>query len=230
MKQILKRLRAYFHAGLVKKCDLDILYNQIAGLIQIQNAMSGQPVIRPMRGWAMSPDAMAWILADLQQRDQPIIIEFGAGQSTVILAAAIKHRGGLLYSVEHDEAYLNLIRKQLEASGLAAFVRFILAPLTNSTNAPVIRSYDLQFLPEVKVDLALVDGPPITNGPLARLLPLQWCLNHLRANGAIFLDDSSRNAEQACLAAVRHEFPSLVTDDRIAEKGLVELRFPSRPH
>ena len=190
--------------------------------------MTNQPVLRPMRGWAMSPDAMAWILADFQQRDQPMVVEFGAGQSTVILAAAIKHRGGLLYSVEHDEAYMNHIRKQLDACGLDAFVRFILAPLSESPCDPVIRSYDPQFLPEVKVDLALVDGPPITNGPLARLLPLRWCLNHLSSDGAIFLDDSSRNAEQACLATVRNEFPSLVTDDHFTEKGLVELRLSSK--
>jgi predicted O-methyltransferase YrrM len=226
MKQFLKRLRTHFQAGLSQKRDLDILYNQIAGLIQIQNAMTGHPVLRPMRGWAMSPDAMAWILAELQQHDQPTIIEFGAGQSTVILAAAIKHRGGLLYTVEHDPAYMDLIRKQLEACGLATCVRFLTAPLVDSRGTAVIRSYDTQFLPEAKVNLALVDGPPITNGMLARLVPLRWCVNHLSSNGVIFLDDSLRESEQSCLTALKTEFPTLVSKDLVAEKGLVELRLP----
>ena len=47
-------------------------------------AISGGPVLKPMRQWALSPDAMALILADLQERTRPHIVEFGCGQSTIV--------------------------------------------------------------------------------------------------------------------------------------------------
>ena len=94
VKLMLRKLRARLLEGLARKSDLDMLYAHINGLLQIQNAMDGKPVLRPMRLWAMSPDAMTWILAELQEHPKPTVIEFGSGQSTVIFAAAVKHRKG----------------------------------------------------------------------------------------------------------------------------------------
>lgn len=225
IRSLFRKIRARFLAGVARTEDLNRLYDQIAGLIQIQNAMAGRPVLRPMRGWAISPDAVAWVLSGVQERGARTVIEFGSGQSTVILAAAMMRRNGRLISVEHDPDYMTVIKSQVAGCGLNDFVEFIHAPLLPDKDTPDARSYDTRHLPETPVDIALIDGPPYTNGCLTRLVPLRWAARHLNKGGVIFFDDSARESERACLKQLSAEFPSLQVQYRQAEKGLVELSF-----
>ena len=176
-----------------------------------------------MRGWAISPDALAWVMASVQEHDKPIVVEFGSGQSTIALAAALKHQGGSLISVEHDSDYLAVIQKQIAGCGLSGVVQFVAAPLIKG--ADDILSYDVALIPDRDVSIVLIDGPPITiAGPRTRLVPLRWALTRLVRGGSVFLDDSNRPSEQACLRDLKFEFPRLEILERPAEKGLVELR------
>jgi precorrin-6B methylase 2 len=224
MKSLLGKIRNRLFAGLAKKQDIDTLYGQLNGLIQIQNAIQGKPVLRPLRGWAISPDALSWVLADLQERKQPTVIEFGSGQSTVILAAVLKHRGGRLVSVEHDPVYSSVIQRQVAACGLSDYVETIHAPLVEVGDSST-KSYDTSKISNIEVDIALIDGPPIIlGGAHTRLAPLRWSAAHLVPNGAIFLDDSNRASEQGCIESLIREYPKLTVLPRAAEKGLVEIR------
>lgn len=227
MTNLLDKIHRRIFSGLARKDHLDHLYDQVAGLLQIQNAMAGQPVLRPMRGWAISPDAMALVLADLQEREAPTVIEFGSGQSTIILASALRHRGGKLISVEHDVDYSGVIRKQLDVCGLADVVLSLNLPIGASADPQEagIRSYDLRPLPSQKIDIALIDGPPKRVGSVdTRLVPLRWCVRNLTERGAIFLDDSNRPSERQCLAALRREFPGILLTELPTEKGLTRIQ------
>lgn len=224
MKILLRKVLHLLHSELASKQDLNRHYDQIAGLLQIQNSMQGEPVLRQLRGWAISPDAMAWVLADLQEHKAPTVIEFGSGQSTVILAAALRHLGGTLISVEHDPVYSAIIQRQVKACGLDSLVEFVHCPLIPGEDKLSDISYDLSRIPNKPIDLALIDGPPVFNGPLTRLTPLRWAAAHLSQNGAIFLDDTARGSEQSCLDHLQQEFPSLQRIARASEKGMVELR------
>jgi predicted O-methyltransferase YrrM len=223
IKSILGRARDRFLEGVARQSDLGRLYEQLAGLQQIRSAMEGTPVLRPMRGWAISPDALAWVLAAVQEYDSPTMLEFGSGQSTVALAATLKRRGGRLISVEHDPEYLSGIQRQIQACGLADAIQFVTATLIR--NPDEILSYDIKQIPETTVDLVLIDGPPIAIcGTDTRLVPLRWAANHLSPGGTIFLDDSNRPSEQACLERLSSEVSGLQIISRTSEKGLAELR------
>lgn len=222
MKSFLKNIRNVMLAGVARREDIDRLYEQIAGLLQIRNAMEGHSVLKPMRGWAISPDAMAWVLASLQEYQQATAMEFGSGQSTIILGSALKHWGGKLISVEHDPDYRAVIQRQVEACGLQEVVRFLDVPLVEGAKGIV--SYDEGALPEMKIDLALIDGPPCANGLLTRFVPLHWSFRHLKEGGVIYLDDADREAECTCLARLAAEFPDAEQFERKAEKGLVEVK------
>ena len=82
--RLFDRVRERFLLGVAREEQLnqiyDRLYDQIASMMQIQSALSGGPVLKPMRHWALSPDAMAIILADMQERSSPHVVEFGCGQ------------------------------------------------------------------------------------------------------------------------------------------------------
>jgi len=224
--KFIQHLKNRLFFPLAHKVDLDQLYRQIEGLIQIQNVMQGLPALRPMRGWAISPDAMNIILARLQSISSPTVIEFGAGQSTVILAAFLKRTEGRLITVEHDPGYLQQIQIQLKHCELLDRVEFINAKLTGMGNAQLGKSYDLSSLPHLFVDLALVDGPPTSIGVNARLNPLDWSARHLISGGSIFLDDSNRLEEQTCKHRLLEIHPTLKLVEHQAEKGLLEFIAP----
>ena len=49
-------------------------------------------LLGPLRGWAISPDAIVHVLADLEPRENPTVVEFGSGESTIILASALARK------------------------------------------------------------------------------------------------------------------------------------------
>lgn len=227
--KVFDRIRERFLVGVATEEQVqrvyDNLYDEIAGMMQIQSALSGGPVLKPLRHWALSPDAMAVMLADLQERSKPSIVEFGCGQSTVIFASWIKHRGGRLTTYEHDPQYADVIRKQIEACGLSAHVDLRVVNLVDKAAVgplPASKSYDL---PSDKdgFDLALIDGPPYWCGESGRYHPLQWSVDRLNPGGAAYLDDAARPPEQRIVAHLQGTIPGLVATEMRAEKGLVKL-------
>lgn len=224
LRRFLRKLGASLTAGLAQKKDIDDLYDLIAGLMQVQSAMAGGPVLKPLRIFVISPDAIAWILADIQDRVAPTVVEFGAGQSTVILAACLKHQGrGTLLSIEHDEAHANAVRRQLDACGLASYVDLRVVPVTDYPSAgslPACQSYATAALPDCTIDVALIDGPPHWFGEASRLPPAQWALSRLSEGGAMYLDDITRPQERMVLAHLATVCSDLAVDHLRAEKGL----------
>ncbi len=224
------RFRERFLLGVVREEQIDRLYDrlydQIAGMMQIQSAMAGGTVLRPMRVWALSPDAMAIILADLQERQSPRVVEFGCGQSTIVFASWMRHHGGRLKSFEHDAAYADLIRKQLEACGVKEHVDLEVVPLVDygaDGELPASKSYALPESDE-RFDVALIDGPPYWAGEATRYYPLRWAVPRLTEGGAAYLDDAARPPEERIVRAMCARIPGLSADQMRAEKGLVRLR------
>jgi predicted O-methyltransferase YrrM len=227
--RVFDRVRERFLIGIATEEQLqrvyDNLYDEIAGMMQIQSAVAGGPVLKPLRHWALSPDAMAVMLADLQERTHPSIVEFGCGQSTVIFASWVKHRGGRVTTYEHDPQYAEVIRKQIDACGLSAHVDLRVVGLIDKAavgELPASKSYDLPDERD-RYDLALIDGPPYWTGESGRYHPLKWSLDRLNPGGAAYLDDAARPPEQRIVAALQRADPGLVATEMRAEKGLTKL-------
>ena len=227
--RVFDRVRERFLVGVARQEQVDRLYDnlydQIAGLMQVQAALGGGPVLKPLRHWALSPDAMAVLLADLQERTNPHIVEFGCGQSTVVFASWVKQRGGRVTSYEHDPQYADTIRRQLDACGLASHVDLRIVPLIEQPQAgqlPISKSYDLPA-DRAGIDLALVDGPPYWCGEAGRFYPLQWSVDRLNAGGHAYLDDAARGPEQRIVEALKKMVPGITASDVRAEKGLVKI-------
>jgi predicted O-methyltransferase YrrM len=227
--RVFDRVRERFLAGVARQERIDeqfdSLYDQIAGLMQIQSALSGGPVLKPLRHWALSPDAMATLLTDLQERSHAHVVEFGCGQSTVIFAAWVKQRGGRLTTFEHDPHFAEVIRRQLDACGLSAHVDLRVVPLVDHGPAgklPASKSYDLPA-DAGPFDVALIDGPPHHVGEATRYHPLKWSVDRLKPGGAVYLDDAARPPEQRIVAALKSAVPGLTANKLRAEKGLVKI-------
>jgi predicted O-methyltransferase YrrM len=206
----------------------DNLYDQLAGLMQVQAALAGGPVLKPFRHWALSPDAMAVMLADLQERTAPHIVEFGCGQSTVVFASWVRQRGGRLTSYEHDAQYADTIRKQLNACGLDSHVDLRIVDLVEQPvvgGLPTSKSYALPDDGD-GIDLALIDGPPYWAGEAGRYYPLRWATDRLNPGGATYLDDAARGPEKRIVEALCAAVPAVAAAEVRAEKGLVRISRP----
>lgn len=227
LRSIIRNLKTRLLSGVARKEDLDRLYDQVTGMVQVHAALSGGIVLKPLRNWAISPDAMSWFLVELQGRAEPSVVEFGSGQSTIITAAFLeKHGGGRLLSVEHDKDYAAVIRHQLECCGLDHRVTIVIAPLVDQEPVgliPQCKSYDLRLLPDQSIDVGLIDGPPMAFGETTRYFPLQWAASHLSSKGAIYLDDAARPGEQRAVAAILERFSGLRVEKLKAEKGLSKI-------
>ena len=227
MRQLADRL----FADLARRSDIDNLYSQLAAYIQIQ-AIVSPPLLRPLGGWALSADAIVYILADLEHRESPTLIEFGSGESTIILATALHRKNaGRLLTVEHDEQFMEELSKRLSAAQLIQWVELHHAPLLgHESGNPGDYELQLSALPDVQIDLALIDGPPGIRdyGALARLGPLDWALRHLKAGGTVFLDDAKRPAEQSIVAKAIEQHAGVISELIRTEKGLAMFRYRNR--
>jgi predicted O-methyltransferase YrrM len=171
---------------------------------------------------------MAIILADLQERTNPHLVEFGCGQSTVVFASWVRSHGGRITSYEHDAGYADAVRKQLDACGLSQHVDLRVTPLVDHLaleGLPPSKSYALPR-DGGGIDIALVDGPPYWAGEAGRYHPLKWATDRLNPGGAVYLDDAARAPEQRIVAALRASTQGLTTSELRAEKGLVRLTRP----
>jgi predicted O-methyltransferase YrrM len=227
--RIFDRVRERFLLGVAREDQVrelhDRLYDQVASMMQIQSALNGGPVLKPMRQWALSPDAMALILADLQERTRPHIVEFGCGQSTIVFASWVRGHGGRITSYEHDAAYADAVRKQLDACALSQYVDLRVVPLIDylgMDGLPASKSYGLPSDRD-GIDVALIDGPPYWAGEAGRYHPLKWATDRLNSGGAAYLDDAARGPEQRIVAALRGSMAGLDASELRAEKGLVRL-------
>jgi predicted O-methyltransferase YrrM len=232
---VFDRVRERFLMGVAREDQVrdmyDRLYDQVASMMQIQSAISGGPVLKPMRHWALSPDAMAIILADLQERISPHIVEFGCGQSTIVFASWARNRGGRITSYEHDPSYAEAVRKQLEACGLARHVDLRVVPLVDYVGMDGLPASKSYALPPDRdgIDVALIDGPPYWAGEAGRYHPLKWATERLNDGGAAYLDDAARQPEQRIVAALRGSAIGVDAAELRAEKGLVKLTRAAQP-
>lgn len=227
MKKYLKSWYDRLVAPLATKADIDNLYVQLSCLLEVREIVGRSTPLGPLRGWAMSPDALLIVLRDLIARSDPRVLEFGSGESTVAIAGALKALGsGSLTSIEHDENFSAHLGKRLQLAGLTDRVDLRVVPLASYESRfglPAFKSYDLSGQ-ACEFDVALVDGP-ITPyfGAGTRSVPLEWSLARLNAGGAIYLDDAGRREEQAVVDALRASCTTANFELIATEKGFYRM-------
>lgn len=188
---------------------------QLEAFLDIQNFFKHGDQLPGMHGWPVSPDFVRYLIRVLKRNDYDLILEFGSGTSTVIIARTLaqldRTRHGkppvLQVAFEHLEKFHDQTRRDLEDAGLAQSVDLILAPLEpyQPPNGNTYAYYtcheklaDLSIrLPATSVRILLVvDGPPGNTGPHARYPALPSVLEHLRGKHLdILLDDYARPDE-----------------------------------
>ena len=129
------------------------------------------------------------------------VAELGSGMSTVVIARLLAQRDGRLTSVEHDPAWANLVREQLEMEGLVETAQVLAAPLEpHSESWSGEHWYSLDAIAALPgpIDLLLVDGPPgFTEATAHSRYPALGALaTRLSDDAVVILDDADRQPER----------------------------------
>lgn len=133
-----------------------------------------------------------------------LIVEFGMGASTLILARALERvGGGALISFDQHADFVEATARWLADHGLEGDLRAV--PLTPSPDGWPGLWYDHGPLP-TGIDLMLVDGPPwaihpFTRGGAASLF------SRIAPGGTVMLDDGARPGERFVARRWRRQHP-----------------------
>lgn len=193
---------------------------QLEAHARIRRFLGPDHQIPELHGWPISADFGALLLDLLERHDYDLVLEFGSGASTVLMAAASKRHAaaraarGLpptaLLALEHLSEYHAQTTAMLRASGLETFAHVALTPIQPLTTVDgrTFPYYDargavgevvhsLDRAPSALKVLLMVDGPPAATGPRARYPALPLALEFLAgARIDILLDDYRREDEK----------------------------------
>lgn len=199
---------------------------QLEAFFSIQRFLErGAPVLE-FHGWPISPDLGVFLIKLSSDVKYDLIIEFGSGTSTVLMAKALQVRhsaspddtaieaGQLcrkVYTFEHDPEFLAATQGMVAAHSLGAHVCLNLSPLREwEDETGSYTHYDAEgVLARLGRELnngrgqrilVLVDGPPGTACLNSRYPAVPKVFEHLSlANIDLVLDDASRSQEQAII-------------------------------
>ena len=176
--------------------------------------------------WSAAPDFLALISEYCLTKKPQIIVECSSGTSSLVLARCCQQsRVGHVYSLENGEKFLTQTNQQLNDFDLSEFCNVIQAPLqTVRFNDEDFQWYALSDLPEIKIEMLVVDGPPGFLQKFSRYPALPALKKMLAEHCVIFLDDAARNDEQLLVKRWLKENPEFYAEYIDNERGCYVLK------
>lgn len=175
----------------------------------------------PTTTWTLSPAALQALARRLREIEPEHVIEVGSGVSTAVLAHDAASRGSQVTTLEHDETFFRKTDRLLRRLGLRRAVDLRHGPLRSLSSRPSAQWYDVDLSDRPPASLALIDGPPQSEGRSGTLPAL---LPHLAPGWEVWLDDGHRDHEIRCLRAWSDEIPFTARRRDMDEKGQWILR------
>lgn len=169
-----------------------------------------------MQGWPVSMDFALYLIELIEFNDYDLIVEFGSGLSTAIIAKAITRKAVRrqgkkpvdFVSFDHLEHYYEQTHTRLEQAGLIHAVQLVLAPLQD-WQAPdgntqpyyscqtTLAALGKKHAAAGQRMLVIVDGPPAATGKHARYPAGPLMLEHFAGvHIDLLLDDYVREDEK----------------------------------
>ena len=210
------------------KAELEVsrLFGQVKAYLDLEKLIDPRKPLPALRGWAASPDFLLHVALHMVSRKPNEVVECSSGVSTLVLARCCELNGiGHVYSLEHDADYAAKTNAQLQQQGLDRWATVLDAPLKPHASLGGQRWYSTEKLHAAvsRIDLLVIDGPPLDTAPLARYPALPLLVDRFSPDCVVMLDDACREEEKATLNRWRAEFPDFQQQELPAEKGCVVL-------
>lgn len=182
------------------------IYSQLESLSWLQRRLLPNTQLPPLRGWASSPDVLVRLHTHIMETKPKVIIEFGSGASTLVIADALSQNGtGKLFSIESSEYYGAQTLSQLQQNHLQDWVDLRIGELetwdaehinSEDANKPSLW-YPKSLVKNIKnIDLIWVDGPPGNTCLYSRYPALPALFDQLSSRIEVWMDDTVRNEER----------------------------------
>ena len=148
--------------------------------------------------WSLDDETITFLWDSLRHDKPRVILECGAGVSTMILAIyaslASKKYGGdyLIISLEQNHEVKVQVEERLKKNNLKHWVKLIYAPL-DGKEMYRFDDFSEKSLSKIKVDWMLIDGP--SGSPHCRCAVLPVLLKYCHGGTRWFLDDAFREGE-----------------------------------
>ena len=164
--------------------------------------------------WKADTGLLTLVADHILTHKPKLVVEFGTGASTLIIARALERAGGgTLISFEQHADFVEATRVWLADHGLQADLRAV--PLRPSPSQWPGLWYDHGPLPD-GIDLLLIDGPPWTIHPFTRGAA-STLFGQIAPGGTVLLDDGARPGERLVARRWRREWPDF--DFRLVKSG-----------
>ena len=189
-----------------------------APLLQSLGLEEGVPFTRH---WSAGVDFLQIIVDHCRQAQPRAILECGSGLTTLALARCCQSSaGGRVVSLEDGSAFADRTRDFIRQYSLQDYATVLHAPLQPVT----VDGLDYQWylrtaIPQGKIDMLVIDGPPAVEHSQARFPALPLLFDRLSDGCTIFLDDAARPGERAIVERWLADFPGLQHDFRATERG-----------
>lgn len=159
--------------------------------------------------WKADTGFLHQIVDAVEELRPKVVVELGAGASTLVAAKALaRHGGGQLISFDQHRDFVGATARWIADEGGSADVRW--APLSTDASDWPGRWYQLSELPE-QIDLLIIDGPPWAIHPFVR--GAAECLfDRLSPSGMVLLDDAARPGERIVARRWRKNWPDMRFD------------------
>lgn len=172
----------------------------------LQRCLKGGTQLSPLRNWASSPDILLKLHNYITNVKPNIIVEFGSGASTLVIADALSQNGkGILYSIEHSVHYGEQTQTLLDDQSLNQYVDLRVKPLEswqgehlNSADAETeSKWYAKSSLEGIdNIELVWVDGPPGNICLYSRYPALLALAENLSPDAQVWMDATVRQEEK----------------------------------
>lgn len=155
--------------------------------------------------WKADTGLLHSIVDTIFEQRPNVVVELGAGASTLCVAQALKLAGGTGRLVSYDQHgdFVGAVRNWLSDHDLKADVRH--APLVAHDGQWASLWYDLHGIPDC-IDLLLIDGPPWALGPTIRE-GASRLFSRVPVGGIVMLDDAARPGERLVARNWRRDWP-----------------------
>ena len=176
--------------------------------------------------WSAAPDFLELITDHCLQNRPQVIVECSSGTSSLVLSRCCQlNRVGHVYSLEDGEQFVTQTRQQLNDFILSEYCDVIHAPLQDvQLDSEIFQWYALNDLPEVKIDMLVIDGPPGFLQKFSRYPALPLLKERLGEHCTVFLDDAARDDEQELVMRWLKQSPDLQAEYIENERGCFILK------
>lgn len=199
-------------------------YNDIQKKLGLNQALPYTP------DWSAAADFIDLIVEHGLQAKPEMIIECSSGLTTLVLARCCQLNGrGRVISLENGEEYAEKTRQQLKEFGLEDYAQVIYAPLVKVTlSGNEYDWYELDALPDVSIDMLVIDGPPGFIQKNSRYPALPLLFKKFSDQARVFLDDAARDEERELVEQWQTEYPDIDHGYLEFERGCSVLRINRR--